>query len=283
MRLFLFLLSLALAVTGAVPALAQEEAPAEASSCLRCHGGMGGRLGDPVGQWRGSVHARNGIGCHSCHGGNPALDSMEAMSPAHGFAGVPAEEKIPAFCGKCHAGVEEDYLASAHGQALGAGGPHCATCHGNHAVQVATIDLINRESCTRCHGYERAEEIREALAQTDQMISGLDQDIFRLHRVGLETEPLRGDLFAVRNDFHRLVHSVDVPKIRQQTAGFQVRLAEIRSHVEGLQNTLAGRYRIGAVVVALLALATLLSYLLRRTYQKEEEREGTAAGRRQRS
>src|SRR5512143_2111969 len=103
------------------------------SVCIKCHSGLQGRLGAPPRDWKGSVHAANGISCNNCHGGDPT-DMAMAMSPARGFLGKPTEMAIPGFCGRCHVGVKEDYLASAHGRALGKGGPQCVTCHSNHAV-----------------------------------------------------------------------------------------------------------------------------------------------------
>lgn len=279
MSAFRFFLTASLLLLLTIQAQGIEGMPEESSSCLSCHGGLAGRLGDPVPTWAGSVHAANAIGCHSCHGGDPTIASMEAMSPERGFVGVPADEEIPAFCGRCHAGVEEDYRQSAHGEALGAGGPQCVTCHGNHAVAVTTLELINPDSCSRCHGYERAAEIKAALAETDSMIGDLQATTWRLHRIGIDTEELRNSIFAVRNDFHRLFHSVDVQQVKARTDEFQARLQEVQEESQLFLNQLADRRLIGAAVVVLLAAATVLLGLLRRTYKKEEQaRPGAGKG-----
>ena len=153
----ILLLLTALAFTTPAPAAAQEEIV-----CIQCHGALTGKLGDPVKLWRGSIHAENGIACNDCHGGDPK-DLVNAMSPSRGFLGVPKEKDIPAFCGRCHVGVKNDYLQSAHGKALGKGGPTCVTCHGNHQVVKASLDIINEKRCTQCHSFERARIIREAM------------------------------------------------------------------------------------------------------------------------
>ncbi|MBE0597529.1 MAG: cytochrome c3 family protein [Desulfuromonadales bacterium] len=243
----------------------------ESSSCLSCHGALTGRLGEPVAAWEGSVHAANAIGCHSCHGGDPTIASMEAMSPERGFLGVPAETEIPPFCGKCHAGVEEDYLQSAHGETLGAGGPQCVTCHGNHAVAVTTLDLINPESCSRCHEYGRAEEIKGALAETDRLITELQATTERQHRLGIATDDQRKQIFAVRNDFHRLFHSVDVQQVVARSGEFQQRLQPVAQELQATDEELSQRRLIGAGAVLLLALVTVLLGFLRHTYKKEEQ------------
>jgi nitrate/TMAO reductase-like tetraheme cytochrome c subunit len=242
------------------------------TACIQCHSGMDEKLAHPVEQWRASVHAKNGISCQGCHGGDPTLNDMEAMDPGKGYKGAPEPNEVPRFCGECHLGVMEDYLASAHGQALGAGGPQCVTCHGSHGIELASLKLINPESCTKCHGFERAAEIREALAETDGTIVTIDQQIKKLHRIGIAVENLQEGLFDTRNTFHRLFHSVDVEKVRSRTDEIQGRLKEIRQQVDGIEDRLDRRKTAGAVVVGLLLVMTALFLYVRHTYELEEKR-----------
>lgn len=261
------LTGLSLMIGSPEPARAQEEE----TVCIQCHGSQPGRLGKPVGLWQQSIHAANGISCHSCHGGDPT-DFAMAMSPERGFIGVPKEDEIPDFCGRCHVGVKEDYLQSAHGQALGVGGPQCVTCHGNHHVVAVSPELINPQDCTRCHDYGRADEIKSAVVETDRIISDLEHSLAALHRVGIVTREMQGELFSLRNDFHRLFHSVDVEKVRNQTAGFQQELGKIRDRVTAIEGELRRRKLWGGGVVALLVLGGVLALLLHKTYLEEEQR-----------
>lgn len=235
--------------------------------CLQCHGAQTGRLGEPVTLWKGSVHAANGISCHDCHGGDPA-DVAMAMSPGRGFLGAPKETDIPAFCGRCHVGVREDYLESAHGRALGRGGPTCVTCHGNHRVVTATTDLINRRDCSRCHEYGRAEEIKSAVVSTDQGITSLEREQAKLRRLGITTKEMEGELFDLRNRFHRLFHSVDVDKVRARTDSFQKELAKLKGRVDAIEQELNRRKLWGGAVVAVLLLGAVLALLIYRSYKQ---------------
>ncbi|KIH77287.1 hypothetical protein SAMN05660860_02118 [Geoalkalibacter ferrihydriticus] len=247
-------------------------AMADEGSCIGCHAGLPGKQGEEsIAQWRDSIHHRHGVFCVSCHGGDPTLMTMEAMSPERGFVGVPEEGDVPAFCGRCHVGVEEDYHNSAHGQALGAGGPECVTCHGSHAVQIATIELINPQDCSRCHDYGRAGELRSAMEQTEIMIVDLEGELEKLHRHGVATDVLEGRLFALRNDFHRLLHSVDVDKVRRRTADFRLKLGDIQNEVDHHRAELGQRKLIGAGVVVLLLIASVLFGQLYRNYREQEE------------
>ncbi len=242
------------------------------SSCVECHRPQPGALGDPVGQWEGSIHQRHGINCSSCHGGDPTIMSMEAMSLEKGFLGVPAEDDIPSFCGSCHAGVMEDYLLSAHGQALGAGGPHCVTCHGNHAVELASLDIINRDLCTRCHEYGQADEMKSAMAKVDDKISSLQEETRRLRKLGFATEKIKNSIFSVRNQFHQLFHTVNVETVRSQTEEFSQELEKIDQQVAAMHQEVKNRKLLGGGVVVVLGAICILLVLLRKTYKDEEER-----------
>lgn len=245
--------------------LAQDE-----STCIQCHGALEGRLSAPVAQWQTSVHADNGISCDACHGGDPTDSSMLAMSPEKGFIGVPAYTEVPDFCGRCHIGVKEDYMSSAHGQALNAGGAQCVICHGNHEVQVATIDLINEQSCSRCHGYQRAAQIKQEISSTEAVLTKLEKSVSSLHRFGIDTERLEEELFASRNSFRQLFHTVNIDKIKKQQAQFDEELQETKATVADYQSSLGQRKLVGAGVVLLLLLGGCVAMLIRRSYHEEE-------------
>lgn len=244
-------------------------ASAEETVCLQCHAGQEGRLGEPVAQWRNSVHAANGISCHDCHGGDPT-DFELAMSPESGFLGVPEYSAVPDFCGRCHVGVKEDYLASAHGQALDVGGAQCVVCHGSHAIQQASIDLINETSCSRCHDYQRAATVKQVISSTEATLLELETSVAALHRVGFDMERLKDDLFAQRNGFRRLFHTVSPEKIKRQQAEFDAGLAVTREQVAEYEREIGQRKIIGGGVVLLLLLGGCVALLIRRSYHEEE-------------
>lgn len=245
--------------------------PAPAASqpqnvCIQCHGSLGGRLGEPVQQWQGSIHEQNGVTCNECHGGDPK-DAVNAMSPARGFIGVPEEKDIPEICGRCHIGVKRDYLASAHGKALGKGGPSCVTCHGNHAIIRASLALINERSCSRCHSYERAGELKDAMVKTETLITTMEVKIDTIRKGGTDTEPLEKALFSARNQFHTLFHDVNVKKVQNESARINRDLEKIDASLEAILKRLHERRIAGAIAVGAALLAALVLYLLRKTYE----------------
>lgn len=235
------------------------------SVCTTCHATLPGKYGEPVKLWQESIHAENGIACNNCHGGDPA-DLVNAMSPARGFLGAPKERDIPALCGRCHVGVEKDYRASAHGRALGRGGPTCVSCHGNHRVVKASLELINEKSCSRCHSFERARLIREAMQETEGMISAMDGKIARFRGRGVDTDRLEKGLFALRNSYRSLFHNVDVERVREESARIRGELQQLDNALKELDNAERKRKLAGAAAVAGALLAALLCHLLKKTY-----------------
>jgi predicted CXXCH cytochrome family protein len=148
-------------------------------SCVQCHEQLDERLAKPVKRIQEDVHARVGLSCADCHGGDRTKGAQEgdytlAMDPKKGYVGIPQPKDIPAFCGKCHsqaefmhqydAAVHVDqenlYRTSIHGQ-LNAQGDrkvaHCVSCHGYHGIKkkgdvtAPTFRANIATLCSRCH------------------------------------------------------------------------------------------------------------------------------------
>lgn len=231
--------------------------------CVQCHVKLPEKYAQPVKLWQGSIHEENGIACNSCHGGDPK-DTVNAMSPSRGFLGVPKGVDIPSFCGRCHVGVLKEYLTSLHGKALGKGGPTCVTCHGNHKVIKASLELINEKSCSRCHSFKQAEKIKAAMVETEGMISAISVRIAGFKQQGVDTDRLEKSLFAVRNQFRSLFHTVDTARVGMESTRIQAELKKLASLLDGIDTVQRKRKLIGAFAVAGALLTALLLYLLRK-------------------
>jgi hypothetical protein len=111
-----------------------------------------------VSAWDRSPHGRKNVGCHVCHGGNPA-----AVEPALAHRGIlpPADPKsplhrlnIPATCGNCHRAPFTAFQDSRHYKLLRSGnddGPTCITCHGDVDGRVLSATALAAR-CANCHG-----------------------------------------------------------------------------------------------------------------------------------
>jgi len=252
--------------------LATTVSAADESVCLQCHANLERHLSEPIKLWEESVHAANGISCHDCHGGDPT-DFALAMAPESGFIGVPNSTEIPDFCGRCHIGVRDDYLASAHGQMRLEGGPHCVNCHSNHRVKKATLEIIAPQLCSNCHSYDRAAQLKKALERTESSLASLDAELERLFRLGVSVRDKQDALFAVRNDYRRLAHSVDVEQVEAQTDEFSKRIGTIDDQIQEIRDDLSQRKMIGGAVVLLLLITGGVALLIRRTYEEEEKQD----------
>ena len=267
-------LSLPLAAAGAffLAALAMLLQPTPAASaeqpetvCIQCHGSLSGKLGEPVALWRKSIHAENGISCNSCHGGDPK-NAADAMNRMRGFLGAPDEAGIPAFCGRCHPGGLKDYLASAHGRALGRGGPTCATCHGDHLILKASLDLINEKSCSRCHSFERAKTIRDAMLQTEGHVIGIERRIESFRAMGVDTDRMAKEIFAARNRFHSLFHEVNVERVKNESTQINAELGKLDRDLKVIEDAHAKRKMAGGAAVFGMLLIAFLFHLLKKTF-----------------
>ncbi len=158
---------------------------------------------------------------------------------------------------------------------MGTGGPQCVTCHSNHAIRKASLDLINPQDCSRCHEYARAEKIRSAMEETDSQIAALQTELADLHRIGIATGKMEGELFAARNNFHRLFHTVDVEKVRQETVAIQQSLAKVQQQTAAIDAELSRRKVWGSGAIALLLLTGGLALLLHRDFLRETPPEDT--------
>lgn len=88
--------------------------------------------------------------CSSCHGTHKILSHINPESRTY-------RTNIPATCGSCHAGPEDQYFSSIHGKELRAGNPKapvCSDCHTAHAisnVRLAAWQDRTTATCGSCH------------------------------------------------------------------------------------------------------------------------------------
>jgi hypothetical protein len=159
-----------------VPTPIHEPVMFEENTCITCHEGLGGIHAQITADWAESVHSERGVGCVSCHGGDPTQpDAEAAMSPEAGYLGPLPKDRIPGLCGSCHTRVDlmrpfdlptdqlDQYWQSRHGQALLEGDTRVATCfdcHDGHRV-LKTSDPASQvyptnepQMCAGCHADE---------------------------------------------------------------------------------------------------------------------------------
>lgn len=246
---------------------------AAASVCIDCHNSDLMKPGflKIYQEWKESWHAQNNVSCYNCHGGDPK-DVANAMSPERGFVGVPKPTAVPEFCGKCHIAISKDYLASGHGKALmtKGTGPNCVTCHGAHDVQKAQLSIINEKLCSKCHSYERAQLMKEALFGTEEKISAISGELQTIRSNGLDVENEAKTLFRTQAQYRALFHTVDVNLVKSQTASFNARLDTLQEKTQALLQELAYRRNFAGFLLLLFAAMGIVAFFLSKSYNRSD-------------
>jgi hypothetical protein len=142
--------ALALALASSSP---DSGLPASApETCPGCHAKIGGRKSQPALVFPQDVHAKPGLGCAGCHGGDPTQPGQyQAMDSEKGFQRLSYPADALRVCGGCHAdGVfmrrhapnlptdqRAKLQASRHAPQYARDGheaPVCTSCHGAHGI-----------------------------------------------------------------------------------------------------------------------------------------------------
>lgn len=130
------------------------------NNCVNCHREVvqqdTAQPAHSFAEWEKSVHAKNGVTCDVCHGGDPSAKDKAA---AHKNVARSSDQesriyfnKLPDTCGACHAQELKGFKESAHYKELESSGkgPNCVTCHGSMATRVMTPREME-SICTICH------------------------------------------------------------------------------------------------------------------------------------
>ena len=185
---------LALALAGGLLGLvAAVPVSASPSRCVDCHTAIAGppRVASHFADWQQSAHARHGVGCERCHGGDPTmaepqwahrgiLHSSRPNSPVNGG-------NLFRTCAPCHAAQAGAFATSLHRVLLDADdlrAPTCSTCHGSMTARVPSPETLEAR-CAECHragstrgAYPaRAREGLEAIARMRVALGELSSEV----------------------------------------------------------------------------------------------------------
>jgi hypothetical protein len=155
--------------------------------CLACHMSTDEAYWQ---SWDQDVHARAGVTCQTCHGGDATQkDKALAKRPGSRYRGELSPQQIVSLCGGCHGDAEymkaqnpllpvdqwEKYRTSVHGKLLAQGETkvaNCASCHGAHGilpVNDAKSPVYAANVATTCaHCHADAEYMSDFGIPTDQ-------------------------------------------------------------------------------------------------------------------
>jgi hypothetical protein len=207
-------------------------------TCGACHADAArmapyGRTGNPVAEWRTSVHAetmfkRGDISapvCNDCHGNHGAVP--------------PGVTSLAFVCGQCH-GREATLFRESFKKALfdATGASECLSCHGSHAIQKPGDHMIGTgkgTTCGQCHqpGDACDQQSVRIRAAIDDYSKALDAAQATLERAGLAGMEVSEALFNLRKEgvtglveTRALIHSFDPDRLIQR-AGEGVKAADL--------------------------------------------------------
>ncbi len=148
------------------------------ATCGRCHENLDLinqydlLLSHPVEMYSNSVHGKATTGgiyvaatCDDCHSSGGS--SHHIYSPGHPESAI-NHFNIPQTCGKCHRGIENDFMDGIHGKLVDRGetdAPVCTDCHGEHGIispsdprSPVSAARLAEATCSPCHESTRLNE-----------------------------------------------------------------------------------------------------------------------------
>lgn len=146
------------AVALVVASAGRASAAWEGNSCVSCHDAerLPISLGHSFDEWRASAHARAGVGCEKCHGGDPTASdpaiAHRGVLPASEAASLVSPQHIPHTCGSCHEKEFNAYSGTVHARQVAerGRGATCLTCHGSMATSLPSPAELSAR-CGVCH------------------------------------------------------------------------------------------------------------------------------------
>lgn len=169
---------------------------------------------DQVTQYRTSVHGKllyekSDLGapvCNDCHGNHGAFP--------------PEVTSIADVCGQCHVINRDMFVKSPHKVGFDKEGHHeCATCHGNHSIQLTSDAMLGVEQgaiCARCHesgsqGFDVAramragiESLKAEMEKGKQLLAGATNAGIEVSQALYEFRAANVALIQSRNVMHEI-------------------------------------------------------------------------------
>lgn len=151
---------------------------AASNACSTCHEALlpSTQRAHDFSEWRDSVHAKHGVTCEQCHGGNASTTDVKQAHQGIVRSTQPNSplyfKRIAETCGKCHTPEATEYKKSFHAKELErtGRGPNCTTCHGSMATRILNPQELE-QTCSLCHSLRPVAS--EALVTLNQAGSAL--------------------------------------------------------------------------------------------------------------
>jgi len=173
-------------------------------------------------EWENSIHAKKGVTCDVCHGGNPKSQDVDQAHNNLSKSTDPGSSiyfnKIPDSCGSCHVKELEGFKDSDHYKELNRSGkgPNCVTCHGSMASHVMSPRELE-SVCTLCHRRPtQAYASLLTLQSTRKSMDQLHKDIKAAKEENLDVKSQSDMLLQAEKSYQDILkewHAFDMKKV----------------------------------------------------------------------
>ncbi len=201
---------------------------AASNACITCHESLlpSTQRAHDFTEWRDSVHARQGVTCDQCHGGNATTTDVKQAHQGVVRSTQPNSplyfKRIADTCGKCHGSEATEYKKSFHAKELerAGRGPNCTTCHGSMATRILNPQELE-QTCSLCHSLRSvASEALVTLNQAGAALKRWKETAATAKAKGQWTKDQDSALAAAEKDYQgvqRKWHSLDMQAVIDQS------------------------------------------------------------------
>lgn len=178
---------------------------AQLDMCADCHSKHDA---ETISLYSKSAHAKSGLTCNRCHGGDWLATKKEKAHSAS-FIGSPDPNQIISMCGSCHRPQLAMFKEGAH-SVENQGRPRldCSQCHGAHAVGSPTRAFSFAYYCAGCHGLEYL----PALPQDFQEMLKVADDVSEITGKRISSgRPLSEEETRARREIRRRISEIVHP------------------------------------------------------------------------
>lgn len=146
---------------------------APVNQCVDCHFSHVTHAQEAIrlAAWSHSAHAREGIGCHECHGGNPQgktpWAAHQGVRPPDDIRSSVHHANVGETCGRCHPRQRRAFELTRHSRVVSAVArvsPACTTCHGAMSSRIPEPREVEQQ-CRVCHPGSRSVADRATVAR----------------------------------------------------------------------------------------------------------------------
>jgi hypothetical protein len=203
--------------------------------------------------------------CATCHG-------------THGAA-PPGYDEVANVCGSCHTATQDYYLKSIHASDK-PGMPKCVTCHGRYDVMTPTDNMFvgnSTRDCGSCHPASSPQanavkSLYDNIAGSAKAMDDAEHALKRAAAAALIVAPEEAKLAEAKTNLitaRAAQHSLDATLVKDRTDKSTAKSKEVIADSARAIQEEGFRRQVMLIGLAIMALAILSLYVIRRELYKQ--------------